>query len=44
MENSIKAFTIPYESWYKNSILGWPYIYIAMYYDSGECKGEFKIV
>lgn len=44
MENSIKAFTIPYEAWYKNAVLGDPHIYIGMYYESGGCYGEFKIV
>lgn len=44
-ENSIKAFTIPYEAWYKDVvILGEPHIQIGMYYEDGSCAGEFKIV
>ena len=43
-EKSIKAFTIPYEAWYKNVILGEPHIYVGMYYESGGCDGEVKIV
>ena len=43
-EKSIKAFTIPYEAWYKNVILGEPHIYVGMYYESGGGDGEFKIV
>ncbi len=44
-ENSIKAFTIPYEAWYKDVvILGKPHIQIGMYYEDGSCDGEFKIV
>lgn len=43
MEKSIKAFTIPYETWYKNVILGKPHIYIGFYYENGGTDGEFKI-
>lgn len=44
LKKSIKAFTIPYEAWYKNIILGEPHIYIGFYYESGGAEGEFKIV
>ncbi len=43
MENSIKAFFIPYEAWYKNVISGKPHIYIGFYYKYGGTDGEFKI-
>ena len=44
MEKSIKAFTIPHEAWYKDIVLEDPHIYIGMYYESGGCDGEFRIV
>ena len=43
-KKSVKAFTIPYEAWYKDSILGDPHIYIGMYYENEGCDGEFRIV
>ena len=43
-EKSIKAFTIPYEAWYKSVVAGEPHIYVGMYYESGGCDGEFIIV
>lgn len=44
MGESIKAFIIPHEAWYGNTVLGEPHIYIGLYYESGGCDGEFKIV
>jgi len=44
MEESIKAFSIPREAWYKDVVLGKPHIYIGMYYESGGCDGEFQVV
>lgn len=44
MESSIKAFNMPFEAWYKDMVLGEPHIYVGMYYESGGCDGEFKIV
>ena len=43
-KQSIKAFIIPYEAWYKNMISGNPHIYIGLYYETGGTDGEFKIV
>lgn len=43
-EESIKAFTIPYEACYKSAVLGEPHIYVGMYYESGGCEVEFKVV
>lgn len=44
MDKSIKAFIIPYEAWYKDTVLGEPHIYIGMYYENGGTDGEFMIV
>lgn len=47
MENSIKAFILPHESWYKDAIhlvSELPHIQIGMYYGDGSTDGEFKIV
>lgn len=47
MENSIKAFILPHESWYKDAIhlaTELPHIQIGMYYENGSIDGEFKIV
>ena len=43
-EKSIKAFNIPYEAWYKDTVLGEPHIYVGMYYESGGCDGKFRFV
>lgn len=44
----IKAFTIPHETWYNNSILdelrGNPLINIGIYYEYGGTDGEFHLV
>lgn len=32
-----------FEAWYKDVVLGEPHIYVGMYYESGDCEGEFKI-
>ena len=47
MENSIKAFSIPSEAWYKdvlNIMSEKPHIQIGMYYENGSTDGEFRIV
>ena len=47
MGNSIKAFTIPSEAWYKdvlNIMSEKPHIQIGMYYENGSTDGEFRIV
>lgn len=47
MGDSIKAFILPHESWYKDAIdlvSELPHIQIGMYYRNGSCDGEFKIV
>lgn len=43
-ENSIKAFIIPGEAWYKDIIKEEPYITIGIYCESGGTEGGFKIV
>lgn len=44
MKKSIKAFNVPYRSWYKDAVVGEPHIYIGLYYENGGCDGEFRIV
>ncbi len=44
MDESIKAFIIPYETWYKDVVSGEPHIYIGMYYENGSCDGAFRVV
>ncbi len=47
MKNSIKAFSIPSEAWYKDVIKiisEKPHIQIGMYYENGSTDGEFRIV
>lgn len=34
---------MPFEAWYKNTVLGEPHIYIGFYHKSGGAVGEFKI-
>lgn len=42
--NSFKAFSIPHEAWYRNTISEKPYIRVGEYYDYGGCAYEFKFV
>ncbi len=48
MEKKIKAFSIPHETWYNNSIIddlrGNPLIKIGIYYEYGGTDGEFLLV
>lgn len=43
MKKSIKAYIIPHEAWYKNSVAGNPYICVGFYREGGGTEGEFEI-
>lgn len=43
-EKSMKAFFIPHEAWYKDTVLEDPHIQIGIYYENGSTDGEFRIV
>lgn len=42
-KNMKKAYIIPYEAWYKNSVAGNPCICVGFYREGGGTEGEFEI-